>query len=163
MEDIQLSVAVIHNEHGCHRSLGSEKLDDVDRGTHQLDCKTPPLIPASGTVIRQADFDFIIGQCVESERNIACATFIKHRTPPPHPTPRHPSDDKHLSQIYRCPKNGFSFSFFTIQTLKSAELVDISDPGPPNCDILNPFVRPAYSRQEQLSASLIFPFASCWD
>ena len=33
-----------------------------------------------GIVVRQADFDVVIGQCVVSERNLACAVLIRHET-----------------------------------------------------------------------------------
>ena len=39
--------------------------------------KTDPL---SGTVVRQTDFDVIIGQCVVSDRNLACAILFRHVT-----------------------------------------------------------------------------------
>ena len=35
--------------------------------------------PVSDTVVRQTDFDVIIGQCVVSDRNLAWAILIKHK------------------------------------------------------------------------------------
>ena len=34
----------------------------------------------SDTVVRQTDFDVNIGQCLLSDRNLVCATLIKHKT-----------------------------------------------------------------------------------
>ena len=36
--------------------------------------------PLSGIVIRQTDFVVIIGQCVVSDRNLACAILLRHMT-----------------------------------------------------------------------------------
>ena len=36
--------------------------------------------PPSDTVVRQTDFDVTIGQCVVSDRNLACAILIRHKT-----------------------------------------------------------------------------------
>ena len=41
-------------------------------------CKGP--YPPTGTVIRQTDFDISIGQCLVSDRNLACAFLIRRKT-----------------------------------------------------------------------------------
>ena len=38
------------------------------------------LDPLLGTVVGLTDFDVTIGQCVVSDRNLACAVLIRHET-----------------------------------------------------------------------------------
>ena len=46
---------------------------DMEKLTNHLD-------PPSGTFLRQTDFDVTIGRCVVSDRNLACAVFLRRKT-----------------------------------------------------------------------------------